>query len=66
MGFQHLSQDDQQKPSFFFKQLHCELCKSAFPSAVFLNNERVYIVRVPKIEPPFIILENIVGVSSSS
>ncbi|XP_055388705.1 uncharacterized protein LOC129617557 [Condylostylus longicornis] len=56
--------DDQQKASFFFKQLQCELCKAAFPSAVILNNERVSIVRVPKIEPPFIILENNVGTNN--
>lgn len=49
---------DQQKMSFFFKQLHCELCKSPFPSAIILNSERIPIVRVPKIEPPFLILEN--------
>lgn len=54
---------DNQSKSFFFKQLQCELCKTPFPSAVVLNGERVSIVNFPKIEAPFIILENMGGLN---
>jgi hypothetical protein len=53
---------DTQSKSFFLKQLQCELCKTPFPSAVILNGERVPVVSIPKIEAPYIILENICGV----
>lgn len=59
-----LSLTEEQKPSFFFKQLHCELCKNAFPSAVVIDGARVPIVRVPRVEPPFIVLESVATASN--
>lgn len=45
----------------FVKQLLCELCKIPYPTAISYNNERMQVVTVPKTEPPFLVLENMVG-----
>eukprot|EP01069_Polyplicarium_translucidae_P002588 Polyplicarium_translucidae@DN2073_c0_g1_i2.p1 len=52
---------DDSRGTFFFKQLPCELCKYHFPSAVMVNRQRVPIVAIPMVAPPFIVLENLVG-----
>ncbi|KFG53683.1 FHA domain-containing protein, partial [Toxoplasma gondii FOU] len=60
--------EQQQRSAFFFKQIHCELCKVPYPTAVKYEKEdgqtteRMQVVSVPRTEPPFIILENMVGV----
>eukprot|EP00923_Selenidium_pygospionis_P037970 GHVN01066421.1.p1 GENE.GHVN01066421.1~~GHVN01066421.1.p1 ORF type:complete len:760 (-),score=78.87 GHVN01066421.1:2745-5024(-) len=52
-----LNVQDESQMTFFYKQLHCELCKAGFPSAVEINQERHQIVHVPRTEAPFIVLE---------
>lgn len=55
-------QEDNDSKSFFFKHVQCELCKTPFPSAVIANGTHVPIIEVPRVEAPFIILENMGGV----
>eukprot|EP00922_Rhytidocystis_sp_ex-Travisia-forbesii_P017424 GHVS01025987.1.p1 GENE.GHVS01025987.1~~GHVS01025987.1.p1 ORF type:complete len:622 (-),score=130.91 GHVS01025987.1:474-2339(-) len=52
---------DDQRNTFFFRQIQCELCKTVFPSSINFNSEKIQIVKVPTTEPPFIVLENLVG-----
>ncbi|OEH78022.1 FHA domain-containing protein [Cyclospora cayetanensis] len=52
--------EQQQKP-IFVRQLLCELCKIPYPTAINYNNKRLQVVTVPKTEPPFLVLENMVG-----
>ncbi|PFH34599.1 FHA domain-containing protein [Besnoitia besnoiti] len=60
--------EQQQRSAFFFKQIHCELCKVPYPTAVKYERDdgeppkRMQVVSVPRTEPPFIVLENMVGV----
>lgn len=55
--------EDSRSKSFFFKHVQCELCKTPFPSAMIVNGERVPIIEIPRIEAPFIVLENLGGVN---
>lgn len=52
---------EQQHKPIFVRQLLCELCKIPYPTAISYNNERMQVVTVPKTEPPFLVLENMVG-----
>lgn len=55
-----LNLSDTSNGTYFYKQLTCELCHAAYPAYVNVNNERVPLVPVPKTQPPFIVLENLV------
>jgi len=46
--------------SYFYRALPCELCKAIYPTYVTLGNERQPLVEVPRTQPPFIVLENMV------
>lgn len=51
--------------SFFYRPLTCELCKAIYPAYLHIANdtghqERVPLVEVPRTQPPFIALENMV------
>eukprot|EP00382_Lankesteria_abbotti_P000781 CAMPEP_0113844246 /NCGR_PEP_ID=MMETSP0372-20130328/141_1 /TAXON_ID=340204 /ORGANISM="Lankesteria abbotti" /LENGTH=582 /DNA_ID=CAMNT_0000813249 /DNA_START=152 /DNA_END=1900 /DNA_ORIENTATION=+ /assembly_acc=CAM_ASM_000359 len=49
---------------FFYKITPCELCKQQYPSTINLpTGEKIQIVKVPNIQAPFIVLENLIGVS---
>jgi len=52
--------DSMPNGTYFYKQLTCELCHSSYPAYVQVNGERVPLVPVPKTQPPFIVLENLV------
>ncbi|KAK6590271.1 hypothetical protein RS030_162417 [Cryptosporidium xiaoi] len=60
-GRLNLTNDNNSRDTFFFRQLQCELCKSPLPSSASIKGSRVNIVNVPKTRPPFIVLENIYG-----
>lgn len=55
-----LNLSDTSGGSFFYRPLSCELCKSNYPVQVSLGPDKVPLVEVPKISPPFIVLENMV------
>lgn len=63
-----LNLQDNPKGSYFYKQLSCELCKASYPAMVQMARtndgeagvERYPLVPVPKTQPPFIVLENMV------
>mmetsp|Transcript_40778 Transcript_40778/g.89125 ORF Transcript_40778/g.89125 Transcript_40778/m.89125 type:complete len:416 (+) Transcript_40778:109-1356(+) len=55
-----LNLSDASGGSYFFRQLPCELCKSAYPAYVNVGDERTPLVEVPRTQPPFIVLENMV------
>jgi len=46
--------------SYFFRPLACELCKAVYPTYVHTGTERTPLVEVPRTQPPFIVLENMV------
>lgn len=46
--------------SYFYRPLACELCKAVYPTYVHSGNEQSPLVEVPKTQPPFIVLENMV------
>mmetsp|Transcript_50176 Transcript_50176/g.109464 ORF Transcript_50176/g.109464 Transcript_50176/m.109464 type:complete len:420 (-) Transcript_50176:93-1352(-) len=47
--------------SYFYRPLACELCKAVYPTYVQLNQQtREPLVEVPRTQPPFIVLENMV------
>lgn len=46
--------------SYFYRLLACELCKTVYPSYLFMDGERQPLVEVPRTTPPFIVLENMV------
>jgi hypothetical protein len=46
--------------SYFFRPLACELCKGVYPTYVHSGSERTPLVEVPRTQPPFIVLENMV------
>jgi len=49
--------------SYFYRPLTCELCKAVYPTYVQLNDSehsRESLVEVPRTQPPFIVLENMV------
>mmetsp|Transcript_39976 Transcript_39976/g.70323 ORF Transcript_39976/g.70323 Transcript_39976/m.70323 type:complete len:437 (-) Transcript_39976:199-1509(-) len=49
--------------SFFYKPLACELCKAVYPAYLHVGpgeKDRVPLVEVPRTQPPFIALENMV------
>lgn len=46
--------------SYFFRPPSCELCKAAYPTYVHIGHERSPLVEVPRTQPPFIVLENMV------
>eukprot|EP00920_Eleutheroschizon_duboscqi_P017812 GHVT01042759.1.p1 GENE.GHVT01042759.1~~GHVT01042759.1.p1 ORF type:complete len:898 (+),score=247.08 GHVT01042759.1:419-3112(+) len=56
---------DEERSAVFLRTVNCELCKANFPEAVHHNDERIQLLRVPNAEPPFIVLENIVGVGQT-
>ncbi|KAH8741271.1 hypothetical protein FG386_000178 [Cryptosporidium ryanae] len=60
-GRLNLTNDNNSRDTFFFRQLQCELCKSPLPSSASIKGSRVNIVNLPKTRPPFIVLENIYG-----
>eukprot|EP01056_Protomagalhaensia_sp_Gyna25_P003412 Protomagalhaensia_sp_Gyna_25__3411@NODE_307_length_3966_cov_29_644512_g238_i0_p2_GENE_NODE_307_length_3966_cov_29_644512_g238_i0NODE_307_length_3966_cov_29_644512_g238_i0_p2_ORF_typecomplete_len591_score88_08FHA/PF00498_26/8_6FHA/PF00498_26/2_1e10YopYscD_cpl/PF16697_5/8e02YopYscD_cpl/PF16697_5/60YopYscD_cpl/PF16697_5/2_3e10RINGv/PF12906_7/1_3e12CEND1/PF15677_5/0_0011CEND1/PF15677_5/4_7e03Fer2_4/PF13510_6/0_29zfRING_2/PF13639_6/0_37FANCL_C/PF11793_8/0_49K_channel_TID/PF07941_11/5_3e03K_channel_TI len=53
--------EDPSRSCCFIRQLQCELCKSPYPSTVTSRGVRLPIVKVPNVQPPFIVLENMVG-----
>lgn len=53
--------EDPARSCCFIRQLQCELCKSPYPSTVTTRGVRLPIVKVPNVQPPFIVLENMVG-----
>jgi hypothetical protein len=52
--------DNMPNGTYFYKQLTCELCHSPYPAYVNVTGKRVPLVPVPKTQPPFIVLENLV------
>jgi hypothetical protein len=52
--------DSSSNGTYFYKQLTCELCHAPYPAYVHVNGERVPLVPVPRTQPPFIVLENLV------
>eukprot|EP00927_Polykrikos_kofoidii_P051988 TRINITY_DN4575_c0_g3_i1.p1 TRINITY_DN4575_c0_g3~~TRINITY_DN4575_c0_g3_i1.p1 ORF type:complete len:433 (-),score=70.09 TRINITY_DN4575_c0_g3_i1:67-1365(-) len=46
--------------SYFFRPLACELCKGVYQTTVQCGTERTPLVEVPRTQPPFIVLENMV------
>jgi len=47
--------------SYFFRPLACELCKAVYPTYVHaVGVDRQPLVEVPRTQPPFIVLENMV------
>eukprot|EP00425_Heterocapsa_triquetra_P038213 CAMPEP_0195073094 /NCGR_PEP_ID=MMETSP0448-20130528/16508_1 /TAXON_ID=66468 /ORGANISM="Heterocapsa triquestra, Strain CCMP 448" /LENGTH=422 /DNA_ID=CAMNT_0040105163 /DNA_START=37 /DNA_END=1305 /DNA_ORIENTATION=+ len=46
--------------SYFYRPLACELCKAVYPTYVHVGHERSPLVEVPRTQPPFIVLENMV------
>uniref|UniRef100_A0A7S1PIA9 RING-CH-type domain-containing protein n=1 Tax=Alexandrium catenella TaxID=2925 RepID=A0A7S1PIA9_ALECA len=46
--------------SYFYRPLPCELCKAIYPTYVHTGHERQPLVEVPRTQPPFIVLENMV------
>jgi len=46
--------------SYFYRPLPCELCKAVYPTYVHVGREREPLVEVPRTEPPYIVLENMV------
>lgn len=55
-----LNLSDAQGGSYFFRPLACELCKAVYPTYVHHGTERALLVEVPRTQPPFIVLENMV------
>jgi hypothetical protein len=55
-----LNLSDNMPGTYFYKQLSCELCHSPYPAYVNIAGERMPLVPVPKTQPPFIVLENMV------
>jgi hypothetical protein len=56
-----LNLSDNAGGSYFFRPLACELCKAVYPTYVGLpQSERAPLVEVPRTQPPFIVLENMV------
>lgn len=55
-----LNLSDMSNGTYFYKQLTCELCHAAYPAYVHVGGARVPLVPVPKTQPPFIVLENLV------
>jgi len=46
--------------SFFYKPLPCELCKAVYPTYICFGQKREPLVQASWIEPPYIVLENLV------
>eukprot|EP00927_Polykrikos_kofoidii_P051985 TRINITY_DN4575_c0_g1_i1.p1 TRINITY_DN4575_c0_g1~~TRINITY_DN4575_c0_g1_i1.p1 ORF type:complete len:440 (-),score=48.38 TRINITY_DN4575_c0_g1_i1:147-1466(-) len=46
--------------SYFYRPLACELCKGVYPTYVHSGSDRSPLVEVPRTQPPFIVLENMV------
>jgi len=46
--------------SYFYRPLACELCKAVYPTYIHNGRERSPLVEVPRTQPPFIVLENMV------
>lgn len=55
-----LNLQENQRGSYFYKQLPCELCKANYPSMVEIEGKRVPLVPIPKTQAPFLVLENMV------
>eukprot|EP00928_Gymnodinium_smaydae_P039110 TRINITY_DN2679_c0_g2_i2.p1 TRINITY_DN2679_c0_g2~~TRINITY_DN2679_c0_g2_i2.p1 ORF type:complete len:450 (-),score=93.68 TRINITY_DN2679_c0_g2_i2:107-1456(-) len=56
-----LNLSDAPAGSYFFRPLACELCKHVYPTYVSLTaGEKQPLVEVPRTQPPFIVLENLV------
>jgi len=53
-----LNWSDASVGSYFYRALPCELCKAIYPTYVTVGGERTPLVEVPRIQPPFIVLEN--------
>lgn len=55
-----LSLSENPSGSYFFRPLSCELCRCIYPTYINNGVERETLVEVPRTEPPFIVLENMV------
>ena len=56
-----LNLQENQRGSYFYKQLPCELCKTNYPSMVQLpDGTKTPLVPIPKTQAPFLVLENMV------
>jgi len=55
-----LNLSDASVGSYFYRALPCELCKAIYPTYVTVGGERAPLVEVPRTQPPFIVLENMV------
>lgn len=55
-----LNMSDTSGGSYFYRPLACELCKAVYPTYVGTGQECQPLVEVPKTQPPFIVLENMV------
>ncbi|EZG89040.1 putative zinc finger/FHA domain protein [Gregarina niphandrodes] len=53
--------EDLSRACCFVRQIQCELCKATFPSFVTSKGERLPVVKIPQLQSPFIVLENMVG-----
>jgi hypothetical protein len=55
-----LNLPDASNGSYFYRSLACELCKATYPTYVRIGQDRSPLVEVPRTQPPFIVLENMV------
>lgn len=55
-----LNFSDGQNGTYFYRSLACELCKHTYPTYVHTGSTKETLVEVPKTQPPFIVLENMV------
>lgn len=51
---------DNPSGSYFYQPLACELCKAVYPTYISEDSKRTPLVEVPRTQPPFIVLENMV------
>lgn len=55
-----LNLSDNPLGSYFYRPLTCELCKTAYPTYVSFDNKRLPLMQVPKTQPPYVVLENMI------
>lgn len=50
--------------SYFYAPVICDVCHSIYPTKIIMNQRNILLIALPNIEPPIIILENIIKESN--